>query len=123
MFRSRNQFPFTGIFSLLFFCGESSFGTVNGQKGEQAKIIYDGRCRFCIDSVEKLLRMDRRGYLEKIDYNELNDPRQLHPDLTKEVCQSQLHLIESDGSLYGGFFVFRRLSLKIPRLYVFAPIF
>ena len=89
----------------------------------QAQIIYDGYCQFCLASIEKLLIMDSLGYLKKIDYHQVDDVKMLHPNLTKELCHSQLHLIEPGGRIYGGFFIFRRLCFKIPMLYPFIPIF
>lgn len=88
----------------------------------QAQIIYDGRCRFCLASIEKLNIMDLFGYLKKIDFHAVTDVKTLHPKLTHELCHSQLHLIEPDGTLLGGFFIFRRLCFKIPMLFVLMPI-
>ncbi len=88
----------------------------------QAKIIYDGHCQFCLASIEKLGIMDLFGYLKKIDFHEVADAKTLHPYLTHELCRSQLHLIEPDGGLYGGFFVFRRLCFKMPMLYAILPV-
>lgn len=94
----------------------------NRQKG-QAEIIYDGQCQFCLASIEKLSIMDLFGYLKKVNYHDISDVKILHPNLTEELCRSQLHLIASTGELYGGFFIFRRLCLKIPMLYVLIPVF
>ena len=37
-------------------------------------------------------------------------------------AKSQLHLIEPDGSISGGYFVFRRISWKLPMVYPFIPV-
>src|SRR3989338_2741172 len=67
--------------------------------------------------------MDLFGWLKKVDYHHYEDVRQLHPSLDKEKCHSQLHLIEPQGKIYGGFFIFRRLCLKLPMLYPLVPLF
>lgn len=89
----------------------------------QNQIIYDGQCHFCIWSIQKLLIMDLFGHLKKVDYHAWEDVKKLHPNLDREKCHSQLHLIEPNGKLYGGFFIFRRLCLKLPMLYPLIPIF
>ena len=61
--------------------------------------------------------MDLFGTLKYVDYQTHPDLTRLHPKLTKEIAHSQIHLIEPDGRLYAGYFVFRRLCLKLPMLY------
>lgn len=91
--------------------------------GCQSQIIYDGQCHFCQWSIQKLLIMDLFGRLKKVDYHRYEDVRELHPTLDQEKCHSQLHLIEPDGKIYGGFFIFRRLCLRLPMLYPLIPLF
>jgi len=94
----------------------------NHQKG-QCKVVYDGHCHFCVDNIKKLLVMDLFGVIYALDYQREPDLKKIHPDLNKELCHSQLHMVEPDGSLSAGFYVFRRLSLKIPMLYPLIPLF
>ena len=91
--------------------------------GGQSQIVYDGQCHFCRWSIEKLLIMDLFGCLKKVNYHRYEDVQQLHPSLDKEKCHSQLHLIEPTGRIHGGFFIFRRLCLKLPMLYPLIPSF
>ncbi len=95
----------------------------NNFSGGQAKIIYDGHCQFCVNSLKKLMVMDLFGYLKPVDYQTAGNVQDIHPQLTKEACHSQLHLVEPDGRLYGGFFIFRRLCFKIPMLWPFFIFF
>ena len=94
----------------------------NEQNGRM-QIIYDGHCRFCLASINKLLIMDLFGSLREVDYQAVTDVKMLHPVLTKELCHSQLHLIEPGGKIHGGFFIFRRLCLKIPMLFPLVALF
>jgi len=91
------------------------------EKGVQGILVYDGRCQFCRGSVRMLKVMDLFNTLKPVDYNE-QSPQSLHPGLTVERAASQLHWIEPDGSLYGGYFVLRRLSWKMPMLYPLIPV-
>ncbi len=94
----------------------------NRQKG-QAQVIFDGNCQFCLGSIQKLLMMDILGCLRPVNFHEVEDLKSLHPTLTREACHSRLHLKTSEGELYEGFFVFRRLCWKLPMLYIFIVIF
>ncbi len=89
----------------------------------QAKIIYDGHCGFCRKSLDILKTMDLFNYLKTVDYQTSADMSTLHPALTKEACHSQLHLIEPDGRLSGGFFIFRRICWRFPMLFSLIPVF
>ncbi len=87
------------------------------QKGRQAMLLYDGKCQFCLASVRQLAVMDMFGYLRMTDFHEVPDFKSLHPDLNKELAAGQIHCIEPDGVMYGGFSAFRRLCFNLPMLY------
>ena len=113
---------------LLFINPDQVLGWVKRKRKQhlstgQSQIVYDGKCHFCRWSIEKLLIMDLFGWLKKVDYHRYEEVRQLHPNLDKEKCHSQLHLIDPNGRLYGGFFIFRRLCLKLPMFYPLIPLF
>jgi len=89
---------------------------VNSQ-ASQSQLIYDGHCGFCLASVNMLKVMDLFGCVKMVDFQTVGDIQHLHATLTKEKCMSQIHLVEPDGALYGGFEAFRRLCLVKPMLY------
>lgn len=89
----------------------------NQQDHRAAKLIFDGHCQFCQANVRALKVTDLWAAVQYIDFQTYPDMAKLHPKLTKEIAHSQIHLIEPDGTLYGGFFAFRRLCLKMPMLY------
>ncbi len=95
----------------------------NKEGGKKVIVVYDGQCGFCGSALEKLEIMDLFGVIEGIDFNQVQDLRTIHPDLTKELAQSQLYLIDSQEKLYSGFFAFRNLSLKLPMMFVLIPVF
>ncbi len=85
-------------------------------------LVYDGRCGFCLASVRRLQVLDLFGYIQLVDYHTYQDVRQLHPSLDVATCHSQMHVVEP-GRLSGGFQAFQRLTLKLPLLWLLAPIF
>ena len=86
-------------------------------------LIYDGNCQFCVASVQKLKMMDLFAALKFVDFHQVSDLKNLHPELTKDLVMSQLYLVEPDGKLYGGFGAFRRLCFVMPMLYPVIPVF
>lgn len=86
------------------------------------KLIFDGNCGFCRESVRKLKVMDLFNRVEYMDFHAQPDLSQLHPQLTKELAASQIYFVDidvltGDRKLYGGYFVFRRLCFLMPMLY------
>ncbi len=96
----------------------------NVRKG-QSLLIYDGDCGFCRTSIRRLCAMDPFGALKSVAYQSYPDEKDLaalHPALNPATCQSQMHLLEPNGTLYGGFAAFRRLTLRLPALWLLAPL-
>lgn len=93
------------------------------QAAPRPKLIYDGHCGFCRESVRKLKVMDLYATLEYVDFQTHPDLAQVHPDLNKEKAARQIYLAEPSGLLFGGFFVFRRLCLTLPMLYPLVFLF
>jgi len=85
-------------------------------------LIYDGHCQFCVASVEKLKVMDLYATLNYSDLHKIENLPEVHPKLNKDLVMSQLQLLESNGVLFGGFFVFRRICFTMPMLYPLIPI-
>ena len=88
----------------------------------RARLLYDGRCGFCVESVRKLRALDVFGSVEPIDFRGIEDVSALHPSLTAQRCRSRMQLIEPGGRLTEGFAAIRRLSLRLPMLWPVAPI-
>lgn len=101
----------------------------------QHRLIYDGHCRFCINSIKKIKIMDLFDRLKPVDLHGITDMSSVHPSLTKELALSQVYLLDvfgrQDGQkhpedilgrLDGGFFAFRRLCFICPMLFLFLPI-
>jgi predicted DCC family thiol-disulfide oxidoreductase YuxK len=69
---------------------------------EAAVVLYDGHCRFCKASVDRLVALARPGTLKPVSFQ---DPGVLarYPGLTHDMCMKQMYLITPAGRRYGGF--------------------
>ncbi len=68
-------------------------------KKEPLVLVYDGYCAFCRASTERILNMFGNR-VRAVDFRVV-PPKQIHPELTAERCQAQLHVIK-EGRVYGG---------------------
>lgn len=89
---------------------------------ERPQLIYDGSCGFCRKNVQRLKRMDLFRRLDYVDLHSVGSFEAVHPDLTKEKALKQICLVYS-GRLIGGFDVLCQVSLWMPMLYFFIPVF
>ena len=92
------------------------------QSARRRQIVYDGNCGFCRHSLNQLKIMDLFDVFKSVDFQSFDDLAHLHPKLTKEAAASQLHLVELDGQLFGGFAAFRRMCLSLPMCYPLIPL-
>lgn len=60
--------------------------------------LYDGRCRFCTASAERL-RATARGALDLADFHE-DGALERFPGVTHEDCMRALQLVDRDGRVY-----------------------
>jgi predicted DCC family thiol-disulfide oxidoreductase YuxK len=65
-------------------------------------VLYDGHCPFCTTASQRLLRLARRGIIERIDFQAPGalDP---FPGVTHDACMQQMMLIGPDGRIWTGF--------------------
>lgn len=92
------------------------------QSARRNKIVYDGHCGFCRHSLGQLKIMDMFDVFNPVDFQDMDDPAFLHPQLTRKAAASQIHLIDPDGTLYGGFAAFRRMCFSLPMCYPLIPV-
>lgn len=87
----------------------------------RAVLFYDGQCGFCLASVKRLRVLDLFGWVDPLDFHAQPELTRLHPELTPQRCRSEMVLLEPHGALAGGFDAFRRLCLRLPLLWAWAP--
>ncbi len=88
---------------------------INAQS-PRVKVVYDGQCGFCRAAIQLLKVMDMFKRLEYVNLHEV-ELSHLHPALSHRSAISQMHVIEADGRLSGGYYAFRRLCWYLPMLY------
>ncbi len=84
-------------------------------------LIYDGQCNFCRGSVELLRKFDWTG---RLAFLSLHDQRvgERWPQLTFEQLMDQVWFVTPGGQAYGGADALRYLSLRMPALWILAPL-
>jgi predicted DCC family thiol-disulfide oxidoreductase YuxK len=84
-------------------------------------VIYDGHCKFCTASVQKLARWDRAG---RLSYLSLHDPEVAtrFPQLTYDQLMEEIYFVDRRGRMHRGAEAFRYLTRRIPRLFALAPL-
>ncbi|MGH7197431.1 MAG: DCC1-like thiol-disulfide oxidoreductase family protein [Candidatus Omnitrophota bacterium] len=87
----------------------------------QERLVYDGHCRFCIGSVQRIQVLDLFRRTALVNYQEWEDVTKIDPRLTRDLCHSRMQLLAENGKLYEGFFAFRHLAGKIVLLWPLAP--
>jgi len=89
---------------------------------KRGKLIYDGQCQFCINSVKRIKMMDIFDAVDYVDFHTIGEIGQVHNDLNEKQVNSQMHWINSTDELYGGFEAFRKLSFKLPMIFPLIPV-
>lgn len=84
--------------------------------------VYDGDCGFCRASLRRLRTMDMFGVIKPVNFRTEKNLAALDPRLTPQACSSQMYLRDMNGKLYGGYSAFRKLTLRMPMLWPFAPL-
>jgi predicted DCC family thiol-disulfide oxidoreductase YuxK len=84
-------------------------------------VIYDGHCKFCVAQVRKLAHWDGS---KRLAFLSLHDPdvAKRFPDLTYEQLMKELYVVDQQGRRHKGAAAFRYLTMRLPRLYLLAPL-
>jgi predicted DCC family thiol-disulfide oxidoreductase YuxK len=88
-----------------------------------AQILYDGKCAFCMKSIDLLRRLD---WLHRLTYLDAREPRNLpsrEPPLDPGRFLEEMHLLLPGGDrLLHGFQAFRWIAWRLPMLWPIAPL-
>src|SRR5262249_27093528 len=88
----------------------------------QAKVFYDGQCRFCTKSVQLLRRLDWNHTLRFVDSREDEAEVARLPVDSAELL-NQMHLQTPDAKhIYRGFEAVRWIVGRLPLTELFAPL-
>ncbi len=64
-------------------------------------LLYDGSCRFCIAGSDRLVRLARRGSIERVSYHDTGVMDQF-PGIPPEGMERGMRLVTPDGRMYVG---------------------
>lgn len=83
-------------------------------------VIWDGKCNFCRNQVDRLRRLDS----DRLAYLSLHDERiaSLCPDLSFEQLMEQMWVVTPNGEKFGGADAGKYLSGQLPWLIWLWPI-
>jgi predicted DCC family thiol-disulfide oxidoreductase YuxK len=76
--------------------------------------IYDGYCVLCQQTRKIVQALDWLKRVEFLDIHNWNDVSSRYPSLDFETAMGQMHVVEPDGNMYGGFEGVRRLLRELP---------
>lgn len=84
-------------------------------------VIFDGHCTFCIGQVRNLEKWDLNNRLAFASLHEPYVKENVH-GLSHDDLMKQMYLIDKSGRQLPGAAAIRAMTLRLPRLYVLAPI-
>lgn len=83
-------------------------------------VIFDHRCKLCTESVRRLKRWDGN---RRLAFLPLDDPDLARwPELDRRQLEEAIHLVDGEGRIHRGAAAFRILALRLPRLWLLAPL-
>jgi len=80
-----------------------------------ATVLYDGACRFCVASSDRLLRLARPGALDRESFRDAGVLDRF-PGVTAEACEAAMQLVLPDGRVFAGAEAVARALLTRPVL-------
>ena len=76
--------------------------------------LYDGSCVICRGARDGFASLDWRRRIRFIDIHDESAWQGLFPTLTRERLMGEIHVIDADGAVSGGFMATRRLLREAP---------
>jgi predicted DCC family thiol-disulfide oxidoreductase YuxK len=78
-------------------------------------MLYDGRCRICTASAERIRRLDTEHSLDVLSLHE-REVAARFPEITREAVLEEMHLVRPDGTIARGADSIRAVLRFLPRL-------
>jgi predicted DCC family thiol-disulfide oxidoreductase YuxK len=84
-------------------------------------VFYDGKCSFCIRSMEVVKRID---VLRRLEFHDMHkaEVRKQYPDFNKDRGNKEMLVRTEAGNWYGGFYAFRFLAKHLPLCWPILPL-
>ncbi len=109
--KKKNKFIFLIIFFMLSIniaFAQNPTEVCNIAKTKYFWIIYDNACPYCIESKEHIKALDWQGRFKFLSFR---DPLtyKMFPNLNKEECEKDIHMVTPNGHVLAGYEVFRTI--------------
>lgn len=85
-------------------------------------LVYDGQCRVCIGSVNKIRDWDRHGRFEMVAYQAEGVPERF-PNISRQQFEESVQLIGPEGGRWEGPAAVEKIFELVPRARPFAWLF
>lgn len=94
----------------------------SADKGKFFWIIYDNVCPYCRESKEHIKALDWQG---KFKFLSFRDPLtyKMFPNLKKEECEKDVHMVTPDGEVLIGYDVFKKVIDNLTATKILNPLF
>lgn len=76
--------------------------------------IYDGRCAICNTTRFMVRRLDWFSRIEFLDLHDRAEVEARFPQISYEAAMGEIHVVDSDGTVYPGFRGTRRMLRDVP---------
>ena len=118
-------FVLTLCFSASSFAQEATSETNSLREKYQADkyywVIYDNVCPYCRSATKHIKDLDWEGRFKFLSYrNPLT--YKMFPNLTKEECEKDVHMVTPKGEVLSGYQVFRAIIDNLTATKIFNPL-
>ena len=84
-------------------------------------VIYDNVCPYCRSATKNIKQLDWEGKFKFLSYrNQLT--YKMFPNLTKEECEKDVHMVTPKGEVLSGYQVFRAIIDNLTATKIFNPL-
>ena len=89
--------------------------------GNNYWIIYDNVCPYCKEAAKHIKQLDWEKRFKFISYRDASTYK-MFPDLTKEECEKDVHMVTPKGEVLAGYQVFRTIIDNLSATKLFNPL-
>lgn len=93
------------------------------QRRGKYEMLYDGGCGLCKGVASVVVRLDVFGRVEPMDVvHRWKEIAARHPNLTREQCLTDMHVVRPDGVAVSRFIAYRNLAWALPVCWPILPL-
>lgn len=91
------------------------------KKGNYYWVIYDSVCPYCKSATQHIKSLDWEGRFKFISYRNPVTYK-MFPELTKEECEKDVHMVTPKGEVFSGYKVFRTIIDNLTATKILNPL-